>query len=65
MPVISTFGLNFYPINLGTKVLKCLDQGWVEYFGVQQFFNYFINFSKMSQTFQLNNLKIYFSFFVV
>lgn len=64
IPMISTFGVNFYPINYGLKILKSLDQGWVEYFGVQQVFNYFINFSKISQGFQLNNLKIYFSFFV-
>lgn len=64
IPIISTFGINFFPINSGLKILKSLDQGWVEYFGVQQFFSYFINFSKISQGFQFNNLKIYFSFFV-
>jgi NADH-ubiquinone oxidoreductase chain 5 len=64
IPIISTFGVNFYSISFGLKFLKSLDQGWVEYFGVQQVFYYFINFSKISQRFQLNNLKIYFSFFV-
>jgi NADH-ubiquinone oxidoreductase chain 5 len=64
MPMISTFGVNFFPINLGLKILKSLDQGWVEYLGVQQVFNYFIYFSKISQRFQLNNLRVYFSFFV-
>lgn len=64
MPIISTFGVNFFPTRFGLKIVKSLDQGWVEYFGIQQFFNYFIKFSKISQGFQLNNLKIYFSFFV-
>lgn len=64
IPMISTIGINFFPIKSGLKILKSLDQGWVEYFGIQQFFSYFINFSKISQGFQLNNLKIYFSFFV-
>lgn len=64
IPIISTIGLVFYPLTFGIKIFKSLDQGWIEYFGVQQFFNYFILISKLNLLFQYNNLKIYFIIFV-
>jgi NADH-ubiquinone oxidoreductase chain 5 len=60
MPFISTIGVVFFPINIGFKIFKRLDQGWIEYFGIQQFFMYFIKISKINLLFQYNNLKIYF-----
>jgi NADH-ubiquinone oxidoreductase chain 5 len=60
MPFISTIGVVFFPINTGFKIFKRLDQGWIEYFGIQQFFMYFIKISKINLLFQYNNLKIYF-----
>jgi NADH-ubiquinone oxidoreductase chain 5 len=60
MPFISTVGVVFFPINAGFKIFKRLDQGWIEYFGIQQFFTYFIKISKINLLFQYNNLKIYF-----
>lgn len=64
MPMISTIGVVYFPVNLGLKIIKSLDQGWTEFFGVQQRFYYFINFSKINQIFQFNNLKIYLVLFV-
>jgi NADH-ubiquinone oxidoreductase chain 5 len=64
MPIISTVGVINFPVVFGLKILKSLDQGWIEYFGIQQFFLYFINFSKFNLLFQYNNLKIYFIMFV-
>lgn len=64
IPAISTVGVIWFPVNSGLSVLKRLDQGWTEFFGVQQFFLYFINFSKFNLLFQYNNLKIYFIIFV-
>jgi len=64
MPRISTIGVTSFPLIFGLKILKSLDQGWVEFFGIQQFFLYFINFSKFNLLFQINNLKIYFIIFV-
>lgn len=64
IPLISTVGLVFFPLNFGIKIFKNLDQGWIEYFGIQQFFIYFIKISKLNLLFQFNNLKIYFIIFV-
>jgi NADH-ubiquinone oxidoreductase chain 5 len=64
IPSISTIGVIYFPVNFSLKILKSLDQGWIEFFGIQQFFNYFIKFSKLNLLFQYNNLKIYFIIFV-
>lgn len=64
MPFISTIGVVFFPVNFGLKIFKSLDQGWIEYFGIQQFFKYFVEISKLNLFFQYNNLKIYFMILV-
>lgn len=64
IPIISTIGIVYFPVNLGYKIYKSLDQGWVEFFGVQNFFFYFKKFSIVVQIFQFNNLKIYFTLFI-
>nr|ATN41135.1 NADH dehydrogenase subunit 5 [Pterygota sp. 3 LC-2017] len=63
MPSISTIGVVYYPLNYGMKLFKFIDQGWVEYFGVQQMFNYFVKISSIFQMIQFNNLKIHMSLF--
>nr|UKO32988.1 NADH dehydrogenase subunit 5 [Stenochironomus sp. 2CZ] len=66
MPMISTFGMINFPLNLGWKVLNFFDFGWFEYFGIQQNFNYFMKWSKILFIFQQSILKImlmYMSFF--
>nr|YP_010567275.1 NADH dehydrogenase subunit 5 [Trachylophus sinensis]UZC33504.1 NADH dehydrogenase subunit 5 [Trachylophus sinensis] len=60
MPVISTLGVNYYPIISGEIYTKVFDQGWHEYYGGQ---NLSLNLSFMSKFFQLfsrNHLKVYF-----
>lgn len=64
IPFLSTIGLTFFPLKFGFKILKRLDQGWIEFFGIQQIFNFFIKFSKINQIFQNNNLKIFIFFFL-
>nr|APX39333.1 NADH dehydrogenase subunit 5 [Longitarsus pratensis] len=58
MPVLSTFGLNYYPNFLGDVYMKLFDQGWFEYYGGQ---NLYWSFKKTSffQFFSFNHLKIY------
>jgi hypothetical protein len=64
MPGLSTIGVVYLPVKIGLTIVKRIDQGWTEFFGAQQGFNYFLNFSKINQTFQFNNLKIYLVLFV-
>nr|YP_010587764.1 NADH dehydrogenase subunit 5 [Tanytarsus formosanus]WAB46373.1 NADH dehydrogenase subunit 5 [Tanytarsus formosanus] len=64
LPFISTVGIVNYPVKIGLNIMKSFDQGWMEFFGIQQFFVYFIQLSKFNLFFQFNNLKIYFIMFV-
>nr|YP_003097171.1 NADH dehydrogenase subunit 5 [Psacothea hilaris]ACR44360.1 NADH dehydrogenase subunit 5 [Psacothea hilaris] len=60
MPVISTLGINYYPIILGKLYTKSFDQGWVEYYGGQ---NFSLNLKLLTSFFQglsINHLKVYF-----
>lgn len=63
LPVLSTLGVSKIPLNIGFSLYKYIDQGWIEYFGVQQLFNYFIKLSKIFQFIQFNNLKIHLMLF--
>lgn len=65
IPLLSTVRIVQYPVNLGFKIFKNIDQGWVEFFGVQQVFKYFVTLTKINQIFQYNNLKIYFLLFIL
>nr|YP_010261314.1 NADH dehydrogenase subunit 5 [Gomphus vulgatissimus]UIB40221.1 NADH dehydrogenase subunit 5 [Gomphus vulgatissimus] len=65
MPYISTRGIYFYPINLGSMFLSSFDQGWCEYMGAQGMHNYFKNLSIYNQSYQNNFLKIYLVFFMI
>nr|YP_010362078.1 NADH dehydrogenase subunit 5 [Agriotes fuscicollis]UNQ87638.1 NADH dehydrogenase subunit 5 [Agriotes fuscicollis] len=64
LPVLSTFGINFYPIHLGGIYYKSFDHGWSEYFGSQNIYSNLMNASKVS-SFLIKNLKIYLSFLVI
>lgn len=68
MPLISTICVVNIPVNIRFKIYKNIDQGWFEFFGIQQIFKYFINFSVFNQIIQFNNLKLYlvvFSFWII
>lgn len=64
LPLLSTVGVNFIPLNQGFRIFKSLDQGWLEFFGVQYLYSYFIRFSQILQVLQVNNIKFYFILFV-
>jgi hypothetical protein len=64
LPLLTTVSLVNFPIFFSLNFLKRIDQGWIEYFGIQQFFNYFIFFSKFNLLYQNNNFKIYLIIFV-
>nr|UYB77582.1 NADH dehydrogenase subunit 5 [Philonthus lomatus] len=59
MPILSTFGVNYYPIYLGSLIYKNFDQGWLEYIGSQNIFNTLKNSSLFMQFIFNNNLKIF------
>nr|APX40558.1 NADH dehydrogenase subunit 5 [Longitarsus cerinthes] len=58
MPMLSTFGINYYPLFWGDIYMKLLDQGWFEYYGGQ---NLYFSLKKASffQLFSFNHMKIY------
>nr|YP_010400380.1 NADH dehydrogenase subunit 5 [Protomiltogramma cincta]UQS76079.1 NADH dehydrogenase subunit 5 [Protomiltogramma cincta] len=64
MPYFSTYGVMYYPLNLGMNVMKSFDQGWSEYFGGQQLYMNLVKNSQLNQMLQNNNLKIYLLSFI-
>nr|YP_010587777.1 NADH dehydrogenase subunit 5 [Nilodorum tainanus]WAB46386.1 NADH dehydrogenase subunit 5 [Nilodorum tainanus] len=64
MPPLSTIGAVYYPVSFSFKLFKNLDQGWFEFFGIQQIFKIFMGVSSMVQFIQFNNLKIHLTLFV-
>lgn len=64
MPPLSTIGVTYFPLSLSLRLFKNLDQGWLEFFGIQQIFKIFIKISSIIQFIQFNNLKIHLTLFV-
>lgn len=64
IPPLSTIGITYYPLSISFKLFKNLDQGWLEFFGIQQTFKLFIGVSSIVQFAQFNNLKIHLTLFV-
>nr|ALO70443.1 NADH deshydrogenase subunit 5 [Coccinellidae sp. 1 EF-2015] len=58
MVFLSTFGINFIFLKISNKLVKFLDQGWFEYFGSQNLYQYIKNNSMFMQFF-MKNFKIY------
>jgi NADH-ubiquinone oxidoreductase chain 5 len=65
IPMLSSLGTIYYPLNLGIRVTKSFDQGWSEYFGGQHLYTVLKYFSSLNQFMQNNNLKIYLLSFVI
>nr|YP_010570196.1 NADH dehydrogenase subunit 5 [Anabropsis multispinula]UZF98253.1 NADH dehydrogenase subunit 5 [Anabropsis multispinula] len=65
MPFISTYGVNFIPLNLGGHVFKIFDHGWSEEFGGQNIYKNIVEDSMMVQWWQNNNLSIYLISFIL
>nr|QUB07183.1 NADH dehydrogenase subunit 5 [Spilopyra sumptuosa] len=65
LPVLSTMGMNYYPIYLGNMFYKNFDQGWMEYYGSKGLMNMLkyniLNFQFLS----FNYLKIYFMLMII
>nr|YP_010936671.1 NADH dehydrogenase subunit 5 [Callistethus plagiicollis]WKW91640.1 NADH dehydrogenase subunit 5 [Callistethus plagiicollis] len=59
MPYISTFGMNYYPINLGGVIYKTVDQGWSEYYGSQHLYTSLKKSSLFLQFLYNNNYKVF------
>lgn len=59
LPFLSTFGVNYYPLNMGIYIYKNVDIGWREYYGRCNLFNLFKKSSIFIQILFNNNLKIY------
>nr|YP_002265543.1 NADH dehydrogenase subunit 5 [Chaetosoma scaritides]ACF35102.1 NADH dehydrogenase subunit 5 [Chaetosoma scaritides] len=59
LPILSTLGVNYFPLKMGIFYYKNFDMGWMEYFGSQNLFNNYKFISKFNQILFFNNLKIY------
>lgn len=59
IPILSTYGINYYPIFIGKIIYKSIDQGWSEYLGSQNLFKNLKSSSIFIQFLFNNNLKIY------
>lgn len=65
IPIISTYGIIYFPFYLGDKTVKSFDQGWLEYFGSQNIYNRLVYYSQLNNILQNNNLKIFLLTFVI
>nr|YP_009346048.1 NADH dehydrogenase subunit 5 [Pseudocosmetura anjiensis]AQM39805.1 NADH dehydrogenase subunit 5 [Pseudocosmetura anjiensis] len=65
MPFISTYGINYLPLKLGSYVYKSFDQGWSEDWGGRMIYNSSMEYSNMVQWWQNNNIKMYLISFVL
>nr|ALO76296.1 NADH deshydrogenase subunit 5 [Sinoxylon sp. SIN01] len=64
LPVLSTVGLNFYPLCVGHFYLKVFDQGWSEHLGSQGLFKLLWSSSQFFQLVYNNSLKLILSLFI-
>nr|YP_010287475.1 NADH dehydrogenase subunit 5 [Hydatocapnia marginata]UKT61806.1 NADH dehydrogenase subunit 5 [Hydatocapnia marginata] len=65
MPNLSTYGLNYYFLNYGQKLLKNIDFGWMELYSGWGMFNIMKNYSIFYNIYQMNNFKIYLFSFIL
>uniref|UniRef100_UPI00300140C0 NADH dehydrogenase subunit 5 n=1 Tax=Parotis fallacialis TaxID=3112170 RepID=UPI00300140C0 len=65
MPSLSTYGLNFYFLNIGQFMLKNIDMGWSEMYSGQGVFKILKKYSIFYNLLQMNNYKIYLFSFVL
>nr|YP_009479973.1 NADH dehydrogenase subunit 5 [Paraona staudingeri]AVY51836.1 NADH dehydrogenase subunit 5 [Paraona staudingeri] len=65
MPNLSTYGVNYYFLNLSQKMLKTVDMGWSEVYMGLGMMNIIEKYSIFYTFFQMNNLKIYLFSFIL
>nr|WMQ78045.1 NADH dehydrogenase subunit 5 [Obeidia gigantearia] len=65
MPSLSTYGLSYYFLNFGQKLLKNMDFGWSELYSGWGLYNIMKNYSIFYNIYQMNNFKIYLFSFIL
>nr|YP_010503051.1 NADH dehydrogenase subunit 5 [Paroeneis palaearcticus]UXD78919.1 NADH dehydrogenase subunit 5 [Paroeneis palaearcticus] len=65
MPNLSTYGLNYYFLNFGQKLLKNIDMGWSELYSGQGMYKIINSYSLVNYIYQMNNFKIYLYSFIL
>nr|QXE46437.1 NADH dehydrogenase subunit 5 [Cephalcia infumata] len=65
MPILSTYNMLKYTINLGDLNNKLTDQGWSEYFLGSNINKFIFNYSSIIKNYQNNNLKVFFMLFIM
>nr|YP_009691894.1 NADH dehydrogenase subunit 5 [Pterolophia sp. ZJY-2019]QEG58700.1 NADH dehydrogenase subunit 5 [Pterolophia sp. ZJY-2019] len=59
LPILSTLGVNYFPIKWGEIYSKSFDKGWIEYYGGQNLSMFLKKQSQFMQVLSLNHLKVY------
>nr|QWB85658.1 NADH dehydrogenase subunit 5 [Sarmydus sp. N117] len=65
MPIISTLGVNYYPVCQSEIYSKSFDFGWLEYYGAKNVGILLLFLAKFFQIFFNNHLKVYFVALVI
>nr|YP_010852802.1 NADH dehydrogenase subunit 5 [Argestina inconstans]WGL40208.1 NADH dehydrogenase subunit 5 [Argestina inconstans] len=65
MPILSTYGMNYYFLKFGQILLKNLDTGWSELYSGQGVYKIIKNYSLVNYMYQMNNFKIYLYSFIL
>nr|YP_010527097.1 NADH dehydrogenase subunit 5 [Cechenena minor]UXR12434.1 NADH dehydrogenase subunit 5 [Cechenena minor] len=65
MPSLSTYGVSYYFLNYGQKLLKIVDMGWSEMYSGQGMVEVVKKYSIFYSILHLNNLKIYLFSFIL
>nr|YP_003001964.1 NADH dehydrogenase subunit 5 [Lymantria dispar]ACL93264.1 NADH dehydrogenase subunit 5 [Lymantria dispar]AST23705.1 NADH dehydrogenase subunit 5 [Lymantria dispar japonica]AST23718.1 NADH dehydrogenase subunit 5 [Lymantria dispar japonica] len=65
MPNLSTYGVSYFFLNYGQKLMKNIDMGWSEVFMGYGMMKIVSKYSNFYNIFQMNNLKIYLFSFVM
>nr|UER94216.1 NADH dehydrogenase subunit 5 [Pachliopta aristolochiae] len=65
MPNLSTYGLNYYFLNLGQNITKNIDLGWSELYSGYGMYYIMKKYSIFYNFFQYNNYKIYLFSFIL
>nr|APX39767.1 NADH dehydrogenase subunit 5 [Lachnaia tristigma] len=60
MPIISTLGVSYIPVQMGLSYSVVFDQGWLEYYGASSIISTLKGSSSFLQMLSSNHLKIYF-----
>nr|UPU95822.1 NADH dehydrogenase subunit 5 [Monochroa sp.] len=65
MPNLSTYGVNYFFLNLGQNLFKVVDMGWSEIYSGMGLYNIMKNYSIFYYFYQVNNFKIYLFSFIM